>query len=76
MKNEKIIAYRHITNFGGIAILEIKYGIDDKVKTAFYFGEGFKSTAWNKVYYAGSGDPYFKKFGIRYYLQDFMTTDY
>ena len=76
MKKEKIVAYHQTNAFGGIAILDMQHGLDDKVKTAFNFGEGFKSKAWNKIYYAESGEPYFKKFGIRYYLQDFMTTDY
>ena len=77
MKKEKIIAYHHITAFGGIAILDMQHGLDDKVETAFYQdGKCFENKAWNKVYYARSGEPYFKKGGVRYYLQDFMTTDY
>ena len=76
MEKEKIVAYHALNAWGGIVILGIKYGIDDKVLTAFHFGEGLENKSWCKVYYTESGEPYFKKFGIRYYLHDFMTTDY
>ena len=67
-KMENIVAYCPMTAFGGIAILEIEYGIDDKVKTAFYHDGVISSTGWNKVYYHPSGESYFKKGGVRYFL--------
>ena len=75
METEKIMAYYPyypISSSGGIVILDIKYGIDDKVLTAFYSEKGLDNKGWNTVYYHPSGETYFKKGGAMYFLDDFI----
>ena len=73
MKKEKILAYHQTNAFGGIVILDIQYGLDDKVKTAFYYGSELTGKAWNKVHYHPSGKDYFIKGGVMYFLDDFIV---
>ena len=72
-KMEKIVAYHQNNTFGGIVILDIEYGVDDKVKTAFYHDGVISGKGWNKVYYHPTGESYFKKGGVRYFLDDFIV---
>lgn len=70
--NSNFIAVMGMTNFGGLGIISIEHGINDKVKTAFDFGDGMKNISTAKIRYNASGEDYFVKFGRRYYLRDFM----
>lgn len=72
MENKKFIAVCPMSNFGGIGIISINYGIDDTVTTAFNFGDGIKNISTAKLRCNAKGEDYFIKFGRRYYIRDFM----
>ena len=70
--NKKVIATCQLTNFGGIAIFEVIYGIEDKIKFAYHNGEKFGRIATAKVRTNKEGDAYFISFGQKYFLNEFI----
>lgn len=70
--NYKVLGVLPQCNFGGLAIMDIINDIDDMVISAVNYGDGYKFIAKNKIYYNSKGDAYFKRFGIRYYLDEFI----
>ena len=77
-KTEKIAATLPLTYYCCIAIISdskdaIVYqrGNDEYVKTCF-IEEKLESVSFNKIYYSVEGRAYFKKFSVRYYLDEFM----
>lgn len=70
--NNNFIAVCTMSNFGGLGIISIEYGIEDKITTAFDFGNGMENISTAKIRYNAQGEDYFIKFGKRYYLRDFM----
>lgn len=74
-KTKKPIGTLCLSNFGGLLVLDIECGIEDKIITCFDFGSGRKNFGKNKIYYNSNGDAYFVKFGKRYYLNEIMRTN-
>lgn len=70
--NYKPAGVAHLNNFGGLAIMEIEYGIDDYVCVCENYGDGYKRLTKNKIHYNAKGNPYFVRYGKRYYLDQFM----
>ena len=73
--NKKVIATCQLTNFGGIAIFEVIYGIEDKIKFAYHNGEKFGRIATAKIRYNKEGDPYFISGKQKYYLSEFIKSE-
>lgn len=70
MNTLKPISVYTICNFGGIEILNIEYGIDDRIIYRYNFGQPEIKHHKAKIYYSVNGLPYFKtKYG-RIYLDD------
>ena len=75
MKTErKIIASMGISNSYGIGILGIEYGIDDRILSRFYGGKDEKPV-WAKIRYNQDGNPYFNRYSVKYYLEDFIVIE-
>ena len=70
--NNKFIAIMGMHNFGGLGMISIEHGINDKVTTAFDFGDGLQNKSTAKIRYNAKGEDYFIKFGRRHYIRDFM----
>lgn len=68
---KKAIAIQTLNNFDGIAIFGVKYGADDYIISAFWNGNKYDKAYKSKIYYDDNGD-YFKRYGNKYYLKDFM----
>ena len=62
-----------INNFGGIAVMEIENGIEDYVYVTDNFGNGYTNLTKNKIHYNKKGEPYFVRYGNRYYLHEFAA---
>ena len=71
MKNDnlQVIASLSICNGLSLNIYGIEYGIDDKIIVGYTDEVPRK----NKIYYTTSGKVYFKIYGQRFYIDDFMT---
>ena len=67
-ENEKPIATYAITAYMGIGIFDIKYEIDDYVKTAYIMGDERTSFVWAKIRYTQFGRPYFIRLGKQHYF--------
>ena len=61
-----------LNNHGGLAIMEIKHGIDDYVIVCDNYGDGYKNISKCRVFYNAKGRPYFTRHKQRYYLNEFM----
>lgn len=61
-----------LNNFGGIAVMEIEYGIDDYVYVCDHYGDGYKNLTKNKIKYDINGNAYFIRKGQKWFLSDFM----
>ncbi len=61
-----------LSNFGGIAVMEIKHEIDDYVIVCDNYGDGYKNITKNRVRYDRKGNSYFIRNKQRYYLSEFM----
>lgn len=66
------IAVFPLTNWGGIEVLGIQNGVDDKVEVAINTGSTRKQRGPYKVYTTARGRTYFIMDSIRYYLDDFV----
>lgn len=71
---KKAVAFKADSAFGGIAIYDIEYGIDDYVIWRYEHGESKPNKLRkSKIYYTvSSGRAYFKVNGRREYLDEFM----
>ena len=67
----KVAAVKSMSNFGGIEILDIEYGINDKVVWRYNFGKPEKPHK-SIIYYTAKGRAYFKRYGQREYLDEYM----
>ncbi len=75
MKNQSIkpIATYCITNCCAMAIFEIIYEIDDKIKVGLISdSEKRHKITTNKIYNDKNDRLYFKKFGVKYYIDEFI----
>ena len=73
-ENKKAIGYLTLCNFGGLEILNIEYGIEDKLVTCFNWGTGRQMIRRNTVYTTPGGRQYIRKAGSRYCLDEIMRT--
>lgn len=71
-ENTKAIGTYALSNFGGIEILDILYGIDDYAVACFNFGTGRQQIRKHKIQYTPAGRAYIRKQGIRYYFDEIM----
>lgn len=71
-ENKKAIGTHAMCNFGGLEILDIIYGVDDKVVACFNNGCGRTDIRTHKIQYTTGGRPYIRKYGVRYYFDDIM----
>lgn len=65
------IAIKTLCNIGSIAILEIDE-TEDKITSCFYNMNKEESRYTTKLFYDREGSPYFKRYGVKYYLSDFL----
>lgn len=63
------MAYIDAVNYTGLKIIDIIYGIDDKVKTQDTNGK----IQLYKIYYTAKGRAYFNKYKRRMFLDEFMA---
>ena len=70
--NKKVIATCQLTNFGGIAILDIIHGIEDKIKFTWHNGEKFGRIHTSIIRNDAKGEPYFNSGKRKYFLSDFI----
>lgn len=68
------IGYYTLSNFGGLEILDVEYGINDKLVTCFNWGTGRQMIRRNTVFTTPGGRQYIRKAGDRYYLDEMMRT--
>ena len=71
-ENTKPVAVKSISNFGGIEILDIIYGINDYIVACFNFETDRQQIRQHKICETSAGRSYFWKNHTRYYLDDFM----
>lgn len=71
-ENTKPIGVYAICNWGGLVVLDIEYGIDDKIVTAFDGGETRQHIRRTKIHTTPSGRSCVRRYGVRYYLDDIM----
>lgn len=58
----------------GIGIVEIEHGIEDYAIVDYIVNNKAKRSR-NKIYISGSGRSYIRKYGQRYYIDEFIRTD-
>lgn len=74
--NEKIIAVYTICSVLSIGIISINYGIDDTITSVFISDSGYKAKRTTKVYTDVNGNAYIIRYKTKYYLHEFMKTDF
>ena len=74
---DDFIASKPINNSDAIIIYNVDdyYIITGMIYLSGLYMKSAKITR-NKIYHDGNGDPYFNKYGSRYYLSDFMRKDF
>ena len=75
MKDKKIIATMGLFNTGGIAIFNIVYGIEDKVKFAYFTGDKIGRVTTSTIRNDEEGQHYFISGKQKYYLNEFILTN-
>ena len=73
--NNKPIAVMGLSNNYSIVILDIIYDINDYVISAFSDGENYSHKRKTRIFYDNDGRNYFVRYGIKYYLDEFMRID-
>ena len=71
-ENRKPVGTFTLCNFGGLEILEIIYGIEDKAVACFNYGCGRIDIRKHKIYTTSSGRSYIRKQNKRYYFDEIM----
>lgn len=66
------VAVLTLSNWGGIEILGVEHGIEDKVVACFNFGNTRQQIRRHTVNTTPAGRDYIRKQGVRYYLDQFM----
>ena len=57
-----------LSNYGGLEVYSIIYGIEDYIISGFNYGDGPKDLKQTKVYTSNSGRAYIRRYNARYYL--------
>lgn len=68
---KKPIAVKTLCNIGGIAILAINEE-EEKITSCFYNLDKEESRRTTKLFYNREGSPYFKRYNVKYYLNEFL----
>ena len=68
---KKPIAVKALCNTGSIAILALDEE-EEKITSCFYNMDKEESRYTTKIFYNREGSPYFKRYGVKYYLSDFL----
>ena len=63
------LAVMGLSNNYCIVILDIIYDINDYVVSAFCYDDGYKHKRKTRIFY--DNRPYFKRYGVKYYLDEF-----
>lgn len=71
LNNRRPLATLSLTAFYALGIFDTE---DEAVLVAFYNDEERGRFSWCKLYENVKGEVFFKKFGKRYYLKDFLKT--
>lgn len=71
-ENTRPVAIIGLSNFGGLEVLAIEYGINDKLVTCFNYGNGRKAIRRNTIFTTAAGRSYIRKYGRRYYTDEMM----
>lgn len=71
-KNVTPIGTYTISNWDGLEILDIQYGIEDYVIASFNFSGVRQMIRRHKICYTTAGRAYIRKQGIRFYLDEIM----
>lgn len=61
--------------FSAWVILDILYGVDDKIVSAFYYGGQLSGIKRTKFHYTPSGRAYIVRYGKKLYIDNFVRTD-
>ena len=70
-ENTTPISTMHLSNWGGLEILDILHGIDDYAVASFNFGTR-QQIRRHKIQTAPSGRLFIRKQGTRFYLDEIM----
>ena len=76
LNGSRPLAVLSLPAFHALGIFDSKdVQCDEAVLAAFYNDEGERGRfSWCKLYENAKGEVFFKKFGKRYYLKDFLKT--
>lgn len=74
--NPEIIAVYTICSVLSIGIISVNYGIDDTITSVFISDSGYKAKRTTKLYYDINGNAYIIRYKTKYYLNDFIKTDF
>ncbi len=69
------IAIKGLCNIGSIAILAFDE-TEDKITSCFYNMDKQESTRTTKIFYDAEGNAYFKRYGAKYYLNEFLRIEF
>lgn len=72
MSDIKVIGTYCMSNWGGIEILDIEYGIDDRIVYRYNFGQPENKIHKARVYYSAGDRSYFNTKHGRIYLGECM----
>lgn len=68
---KKPIAVKTLCNTGSIAILAID-DKEEKITSCFYNMGRQEATRSTKIFYDVNGKPYFKRYNVKYYFNEFL----
>lgn len=68
---KKPIAVKTLCNIGNIAILALDEE-EEKITSCFYNMDKEESRYTTKIFYNAEGIPFFKRYGVKYYLNEFL----
>ena len=68
----KPIGVLGLNNWGGLAVLDVIYGIDDYVVACFDYGDKRSNIGRHKIEETANGRSFFRKCGRRYYFDQIM----
>lgn len=73
INGQEVFAVCHVGYDTGVALMNIEYGIDDRIKCFWFSGDKNSKITHNKIHYSiREGGDYIIKHGRRWKISEFM----
>lgn len=71
-KTARPIGALPLSNFGGLVVLAINYGVYVTAVSAFEWGDGYQGIRETRIHETPAGRAYIRRYSVRYYMDQII----